>query len=52
MAGPTWKKIEVPGTKSEAILLVALDLSPSMLADDVSPNRLERAKFKIQDLLL
>ncbi|MCU4175911.1 VWA domain-containing protein [Carboxylicivirga sp. N1Y90] len=50
-AGPTWKKVEVPGTKSEAILMIALDLSPSMLVEDVSPNRLERAKFKIQDLL-
>ncbi len=50
-AGPTWKKVDVPGAKSEAILLVALDLSPSMLVDDVSPNRLERAKFKIRDLL-
>ncbi len=50
-AGPTWKKVEVPGAKSEAILLVVLDLSPSMLVDDVSPNRLERAKFKIRDLL-
>ncbi len=50
-AGPTWKKVEVPGAKSEAILLVALDLSPSMLVEDVSPNRLERAKFKIRDLL-
>ncbi|WP_075591339.1 VWA domain-containing protein [Labilibacter marinus] len=51
VAGPTWKKVEVPGAKSEAILMIALDLSPSMLVDDVSPNRLERAKFKIQDLL-
>ncbi|TRX72117.1 VWA domain-containing protein [Carboxylicivirga sp. M1479] len=50
VAGPTWKKVEVPGAKSEAILLIALDLSPSMLTEDVSPNRLERAKYKIQDL--
>lgn len=50
-AGPTWKKIDVPGAKSEATLLIALDLSPSMMVEDVSPNRLERAKFKIRDLL-
>ncbi|WP_430817844.1 VWA domain-containing protein [Carboxylicivirga sp. RSCT41] len=50
-SGPTWKMREVPGAKSETILLIALDLSPSMLVDDVSPNRLERAKFKIRDLL-
>ena len=50
-AGPTWKKVELPGAKSEAILLIGLDLSMSMLVEDVSPNRLERAKFKIRDLL-
>ncbi|MCG8579334.1 MAG: VWA domain-containing protein [Bacteroidales bacterium] len=50
-SGPTWKMREVPGAKSETILLIALDLSPSMLVEDVSPNRLERAKFKIRDLL-
>ena len=50
-AGPTWKKVEVPGSKSEAILLIALDLSQSMLTEDVSPNRLERAKFMVKDLL-
>ena len=50
-AGPTWKKIEVPGAKSEAIMLIGLDVSLSMIVEDVSPNRLERAKFKIRDLL-
>ena len=50
-AGPSWEKQEVPGAKSEAILLIALDLSPSMLVEDISPNRLERAKMKIEDLL-
>lgn len=50
-SGPTWKKIEIPGAKSEAILLIGLDVSLSMMVEDVSPNRLERAKFKIRDLL-
>lgn len=50
-AGPTWKKVEVPGSKSEAILLIALDLSQSMIVEDISPNRLERAKFMVKDLL-
>ncbi|MGL1889470.1 MAG: VWA domain-containing protein [Reichenbachiella sp.] len=49
--GPTWKRVEVPGAKTEAVLYIALDMSRSMTATDVQPNRLERAKFKIKDLL-
>lgn len=50
-AGPTWKRVEVPGKTLESPLVVLLDLSQSMMADDIQPNRLERAKFKINDLL-
>ncbi len=50
-AGPTWKKIEGPGKTLETPLLIILNLSESMLETDISPNRLERAKFKIVDLL-
>ena len=32
-------------------ILIALDTSRSMLAEDIKPNRLERAKFAILDLL-
>ena len=51
MAGPTWKKIELPEKILETPLVIALDLSQSMMATDLQPNRLERAKFKINDLL-
>ncbi len=51
VSGPTWEKEEVPGAKSEAVLMIGLDVSLSMLAEDIQPNRLERAKFKIRDLL-
>src|SRR6056297_437595 len=51
MSGPTWKKNELPEKKLETPLLIALDLSQSMMATDLQPNRLERAKFKIRDLL-
>jgi len=49
MAGPTWEKIERPGQKTEAALVVLLDLSRSMLAEDIQPNRIERAKLKLND---
>jgi len=49
--GPTWNEVETPSKKINSQFVVALDLSQSMLAEDISPNRLERAKFKIQDLL-
>ncbi|MFV0589954.1 MAG: vWA domain-containing protein [Draconibacterium sp.] len=51
ITGPTWSKEEVPGAKSEAVLMIAVDCSLSMMAEDIQPNRLERAKFKIRDLL-
>lgn len=51
LAGPTWKKIELPERILETPLVILLDLSQSMMADDIQPNRLERAKFKISDLL-
>lgn len=51
LAGPTWKMKETAGKQNEAQLVIALDASLSMMAEDVQPNRLERAKFKIKDLL-
>lgn len=51
MAGPTWQQQDIPGKKNESVLLIILDLSQSMMATDLAPNRLERAKFKIRDLL-
>jgi Ca-activated chloride channel family protein len=51
LAGPTWKKIELPEKILETPLIILLDLSQSMMTDDIQPNRLERAKFKISDFL-
>ncbi|MBK0370099.1 VWA domain-containing protein [Flavobacterium agrisoli] len=49
--GPTWNKEKSPAKKVATKLVIALDLSQSMLATDISPNRLEYAKFKITDFL-
>lgn len=51
LAGPTWNEVEVPGKILETPVVIALDLSQSMMSTDIQPTRLERAKFKINDLL-
>jgi len=50
-AGPTWTKQAVPTLQNKNSTVVLLDLSPSMLAEDLNPNRLTRAKFKLIDIL-
>ena len=50
-AGPAWERETPPFTEDKAPLVIALDLSESMLAIDVPPTRLERAKEKIRELL-
>ncbi|MGD8176530.1 VWA domain-containing protein [Marinimicrobium sp. ARAG 43.8] len=51
MAGPTWEKRPVPVVKTGDALVILLDLSPSMLAEDLKPSRLTRARLKIADVL-
>jgi len=51
IAGPAFRKMPTPVIKNQSALILALDVSRSMLADDIKPNRLERAKFKINDIL-
>ena len=51
MAGPTWIKQPTPVVKNQKAIVIVLDLSPSMLADDLTPNRLTRAKYKLIDIL-
>ena len=48
---PQWgiEFIKTPQVGAE--IMIALDVSRSMLAEDVAPNRLERAKAEIRDLL-
>lgn len=50
-AGPTWQQTSVPTVRDQSAMVIMLDLSPSMLAEDLSPNRLTRAKFKLIDIL-
>ena len=51
LAGPSWTQNPIPTYKHRQARMILLDLSPAMLAQDKSPDRLSRAKFKIHDLL-
>src|SRR5580704_5004162 len=51
IAGPSWQKIPELDSFKKAPLIIALEVSDQMLASDISPTRLKRAFFKIEDLL-
>lgn len=51
VAGPTWEREVTPFTQDRAPLLIAIELTPSMLGVDQQPTRLERARHKAHDLL-
>jgi Ca-activated chloride channel family protein len=51
LSGPSWQKQPSQVYSSQSGLIIALDLSLSMTSQDVSPSRLQRAKYKITDLL-
>lgn len=51
LAGPAWKKIQLPIYCDISSMLLVLDLSPAMQGTDLKPDRLTRAKFKIRDLI-
>ncbi|MEZ4279798.1 MAG: VWA domain-containing protein [Myxococcota bacterium] len=48
---PQWGERFVATPRVGAEIMIALDVSRSMLADDARPSRLERAKAEISDLL-
>ena len=50
-AGPSWQKKEIPSLSPENPLMILLNVSSDMRDSDLTPNRLERAKYKIRDLL-
>lgn len=51
LAGPTWSRFPVPTFQQTQPRVLVLDMTPAMLARDLSPDRLSRAKFKLHDLL-
>ena len=51
LAGPAWEKLPQPVERKSDALVIVLDLSLSMFAEDVAPSRLAKARQKIVDAL-
>ena len=51
LAGPTWQRLPQPVFQLHSGKVVLIDMSMSMRATDIKPNRLTRAKYKAIDLV-
>ena len=51
LARPQWGRVDEPVFDQSREILIAIDLSRSMLTPDVRPSRLDRAKLLTQSLL-
>ena len=51
LSGPSWQKLPDSSFTSRDARVLVLDLSLSMLAEDLKPNRLAQAHFRLSDML-
>jgi Ca-activated chloride channel family protein len=51
LAGPSWQKLPDSSFSSRDARVLVLDLSLSMLAEDLKPSRLAQANFRLSDML-
>ncbi|VVM78825.1 hypothetical protein PS631_02220 [Pseudomonas fluorescens] len=51
LLGSSWQRVEETRQRPADPLVIMLELTPQMLAEDSTPNRLEQARRKILDLL-
>lgn len=51
LAGPSWQQLPQPVFRTQSSLVIVLDLSRSMDAQDIKPSRLVRARHKVLDIL-
>ena len=51
LAGPTWEKLPQNVEQKNDALVIILDLSLSMLSEDIRPSRMVKAKQKVIDIL-
>jgi Ca-activated chloride channel family protein len=50
-AGPTWSRQKSPWFAESAPLVIAVEVTDSMRSNDLLPTRLDRARFKVLDLV-
>ena len=51
LANPVWEKLPQPVFQTDQAKVIVLDLSLSMNSTDLKPARIDRARFKINDIL-
>lgn len=51
VAGPTWSRTPNPLVAETAPLVVIMKVTESMMSSDIAPTRLDRARFKVLDLV-
>ena len=51
LADPVWDRAPSPVYQSQTARVIVLDLSRSMLTRDLSPDRLTRARYKVEDIV-
>lgn len=51
LAGPVWERQPQPVYRAQVARVIVLDLSETMNVSDLTPTRLDRARFKLADIL-
>ncbi|WP_105264441.1 VWA domain-containing protein [Pseudoalteromonas sp. T1lg76] len=51
IAGPSFSKQELPVYEAKMARVMVMDMSRSMFSTDISPNRLQQARFKALDMV-
>jgi len=51
LAGPAWAREPAPFAEDTAALVIVVKVTPSMMTEDIPPNRLARSTQKVTDLL-
>lgn len=51
LSGPSWQRLPDTGFTATDARVIVVDLSQSMLAQDLRPDRLTRVRFRLSDLL-